>query len=82
MPWTTNDIGNQEGKTILVTGSNTGIGFATAKLLASKGAQVILTSRSREKGEQRQSNEGFPIHHGLGGKNLRRREFSAIGPDR
>lgn len=52
MQWTKNDIGNQEGKTILVTGSNTGIGFATATLLASNGAQVILTSRNREKGEQ------------------------------
>lgn len=40
------------GKVAIVTGSNTGIGKVTVRELARKGARVILTSRSVEKGEQ------------------------------
>ena len=39
------------GRTVLVTGANAGIGYATAAALAGRGARVYLTSRSREKGE-------------------------------
>jgi NAD(P)-dependent dehydrogenase (short-subunit alcohol dehydrogenase family) len=35
----------------LVTGANTGIGAATAKALAARGAEVVLAARSREKTE-------------------------------
>ena len=49
--WSLERVASQSGKTILVTGSNTGIGFATAQQLAEKGAEVILACRSREKGE-------------------------------
>ncbi len=36
-------------KTALVTGSTTGIGFATAKSLAAEGAKVIVNGRSQER---------------------------------
>lgn len=39
------------GKTAIVTGSNTGIGKATALELAKRGARVILACRSRERAE-------------------------------
>jgi NAD(P)-dependent dehydrogenase (short-subunit alcohol dehydrogenase family) len=38
-----------KGKTALVTGSTTGIGFATAKSLAVEGAKVIVNGRSLER---------------------------------
>src|SRR5271163_47890 len=37
------------GKIVLVTGGNSGIGLATAKRLSSEGAQVIITGRDRAK---------------------------------
>jgi len=39
------------GKTSLVTGANSGLGFAVAKQLAAQGADTILVCRNREKGE-------------------------------
>ncbi|KAG9410104.1 hypothetical protein AC1031_018138 [Aphanomyces cochlioides] len=49
MTFSFDDIPNLDGKVAIVTGSNTGIGFVTARELAKKGAHVIFASRSREK---------------------------------
>ena len=38
-------------KTVLVTGANTGIGFETARALASRGAHTVLGCRDMSKGE-------------------------------
>lgn len=40
------------GKTALVTGCNSGIGFETMRVLALRGAHVLGTARSAEKGRQ------------------------------
>jgi NAD(P)-dependent dehydrogenase (short-subunit alcohol dehydrogenase family) len=50
MPWSEADIPDQSGRTAVVTGANSGIGFETARALAAKGARVVLACRSEEKG--------------------------------
>ncbi len=40
-------MGQLSGKTALVTGGTSGIGLATAQRLASEGAHVFLTGRTR-----------------------------------
>ena len=50
--WTTKDIPNQKGKTVIVTGGNTGIGFETALALFQAGANVTIACRDKAKAEK------------------------------
>ncbi len=49
--WTTSDIPDQTGRTAVITGANTGLGYETAVALAAKGARVVLAVRNLEKGK-------------------------------
>jgi NAD(P)-dependent dehydrogenase (short-subunit alcohol dehydrogenase family) len=43
--WTEADVPVQRGRTAVITGANTGLGFETARVLAARGAQVVLACR-------------------------------------
>jgi len=47
-----NTVSTRGQKTALITGSNSGIGFETAKSLSSQGYDIILGCRNRTKGEE------------------------------
>jgi NAD(P)-dependent dehydrogenase (short-subunit alcohol dehydrogenase family) len=49
--WTAASIPDQSGRTALVTGANSGLGFETAKALAAHGARVIMAVRNESKGQ-------------------------------
>ncbi|KAG8377278.1 hypothetical protein BUALT_Bualt08G0012700 [Buddleja alternifolia] len=55
-----------EGKNCIVTGANSGIGYATAEGLASRGATVFMVCRNKERGEAAASE----IQSATGNKNV------------
>jgi NAD(P)-dependent dehydrogenase (short-subunit alcohol dehydrogenase family) len=48
--WDSNDIPDQKGRIAIVTGSSSGIGYETARVLANKNAEVIMAVRNLQKG--------------------------------
>ncbi|MFB9925686.1 oxidoreductase [Amycolatopsis halotolerans] len=49
--WTEALIPDQSGRTVLITGANSGLGLRSAEVLAAHGARVLLGCRSPERGE-------------------------------
>jgi len=50
--WTAAEIPHQGGRRVVVTGSNSGLGFQTAAALAGAGADVVLAVRDPDRGER------------------------------
>ena len=50
--WTAENIPSQNGKVAIVTGSSSGIGLEAARVLANKGAEVIIAVRNKDKGDK------------------------------
>ena len=47
--FTEGDVSDQSGKCFIVTGANTGVGFEAARVLAARGARVLLACRDKAK---------------------------------
>jgi NAD(P)-dependent dehydrogenase (short-subunit alcohol dehydrogenase family) len=50
--WHPRQLGQQTGRTFVVTGANSGIGLAAARALVGRGAHVVMAVRDAAKGEQ------------------------------
>lgn len=50
--WTAADIPPQQGRTLVVTGANSGLGLATTRALVHAGARVVMAVRDVEAGER------------------------------
>ncbi len=50
--WSEADVPPLDGRTYVVTGSNSGIGWEAARALAAKGARVVMACRTPSKAEQ------------------------------
>jgi NAD(P)-dependent dehydrogenase (short-subunit alcohol dehydrogenase family) len=48
-PWTA--VPPQQGRRFVITGANSGVGFQAARILGSRGAELVLACRNLEKGE-------------------------------
>jgi NAD(P)-dependent dehydrogenase (short-subunit alcohol dehydrogenase family) len=48
--WSEADIPDQSGRTVLITGANSGLGLRSAKVFAGMGARVLMASRNAERG--------------------------------
>jgi NAD(P)-dependent dehydrogenase (short-subunit alcohol dehydrogenase family) len=53
--WTKANVPDQTGRVVLVTGANSGIGLQTARILAGRGAHVVMACRTRSKAEAAKS---------------------------
>lgn len=49
--WTFKNMPDLTGRTIVVTGANSGLGFQAARAFAAKGAHVVMACRDTERGE-------------------------------
>ena len=62
--WNTDNIPNQQGRVVIVTGATSGLGKSAAKILTAKGATVVMAVRNTVKGEEvlNEIASGMPNH--------------------
>lgn len=65
--WSVADIPDQTGRTVLVTGANSGLGLQTATALAARGATVLVACRDPQRGQAAVDR----VRSGPGGGNAR-----------
>ena len=58
-PWT--DVPPQQGRRVVVTGASGGLGEEVARVLAARGADVVLAVRDRSRGESAASRIGGAV---------------------
>ncbi len=52
MPWTPADVPDQAGRRFVITGANSGLGLEATRMLAARGAEVVMACRTVKKAEE------------------------------
>ncbi|MEM7336089.1 MAG: SDR family NAD(P)-dependent oxidoreductase, partial [Chloroflexota bacterium] len=50
--WTQNDMPDLTGKVVVITGANSGLGLESTKMMAAKGATIVMACRNVSKAEK------------------------------
>ncbi|GII00365.1 oxidoreductase [Planobispora takensis] len=59
--WSEDDVPEQKGRIAVVTGANSGIGLETARVLAARGATVVIACRDTARAERAADLIGYPV---------------------
>jgi NAD(P)-dependent dehydrogenase (short-subunit alcohol dehydrogenase family) len=65
--WNLDDMPDQTGKTVLITGANDGLGFHLTRAFAQKHAAVIMACRNQQKAKTARENILELLHNKRGG---------------
>lgn len=76
MSWDHSALDRFAGKTVIVTGANSGIGQRTAELLAAHGAKVTMACRNLDKAEQAAT--AIRVHHPEADLDIRHIDLSSL----
>ncbi|ASU79586.1 protochlorophyllide oxidoreductase [Actinopolyspora erythraea] len=60
--WDESAVPDQSGRTVLITGANSGLGLYSARVMASRGARVLLGCRDPERGQRAVEQVGRAAH--------------------
>lgn len=52
MPWTADQLPDLSDRTVVITGANGGLGVETTRMLAERGARVVMACRNPERGKE------------------------------
>jgi NAD(P)-dependent dehydrogenase (short-subunit alcohol dehydrogenase family) len=70
MSWTANEMPDLSGKTIVVTGANSGLGLEASCAFAGRGEGVGLACRNGEKAEAARTTSSVPLQEPMSRRDL------------